>query len=164
MYFNEGWKRWCCSRSAQLILESKERRSKTSVFYICKSCNAHQGFHDIFLISGLNMCELWGTDSRGQASKALNAPKVTQHSATFHWFQCQGSWTCWNSGEMSIEFKDKSQNLFRSIQTQSSRAASKPGFPSYQAGKAFTLEFSARQDRKPGWIMAHEEWVWTRPG
>lgn len=118
---------------------------------ICKSCNAHQGFHDIFLIS-----EAW-----------TYVNYEAQTAEIRHWMHPK--WHCTlrrigpagNSGEMSIEFNDKSKNLFRSIQIQSSRASREPGFPSYQVGKASPLAFSARQDRKPGWIMAHEDWVWT---
>lgn len=152
LYFNEGWKHWCRSRSAQLILESNERRFKTSVFSICKSCNAHQGFHDIFLIS-----EAWTYVSYEAQTAEIRHWRHPKWHCTIRRAGPAG-----NSGEMSIEFNDKSKNLFRSIPIQSCRASRTWARFSILPGReSFPLAFSARQDRKPGWIMAHEDWVWT---
>lgn len=107
---------------------------------ICKSCNAHQGFHDIFLIS-----EAW-----------TYVNYEAQTAEIRHWMHPK--WHCTlrrigpagNSGEMSIEFNDKSKNLFRSIQIQSSRASREPGFPSYQVGKASPWHFLLGRTENPG--------------
>lgn len=94
-----------------------------SVFSICTS---RVSWH-FFLIS-----EAWTYVSCEAQTAEVRHPKHWMHPkwpSTLRRARPAG-----NSGEMSIEFNDKSKDLFRSIQTQSSRASSEPGFPSYQVG------------------------------